>query len=301
MKKISILLAIVLLLSVFAQTVLADETTSATLSEETTTTLGEETTTTLTEETTTLPLETTVSTTMATTLGKQQTVTPKLLIINRNGNITARVLGANREPVAGIRVTLQLGSTKMNALTDQNGYALFAMPFPKDNSYIYCSTQQTKIGNTTYLAAEASAGKKVKTTVKKTTKKTTAVIAQQTEVPYQTYYTTGETIATEQTTTTAPTTAVKRSEMGGVVDIIIIALWVFGLACVGVGIFLLFRFVINPKQSEQEADEEEQALEEQDEQTEEALEYEQEQSFWDADEPAPLPKPEKPHDIDIPL
>ncbi len=84
----------------------------------------------------------------------------KLMILEKDGKIAARLATAAGVPVAGVPVSVQIGSTKMPAVTtDAQGYAVFSYAFPQDNTYIYCYTALTLVGNTSYKAAAAAVGK----------------------------------------------------------------------------------------------------------------------------------------------
>lgn len=239
--------------------------------------------------TTTVP-----STVPATTTGAPQTITPRLLILERGGRIAARLLTSNGTPIGGATVSLQLESTKMNAVTDAAGYAVFSFSFPTDGARMYCESQPLTVGNITYKAAMASAGSKL--TTKEVTTLTTGLTTTTTEVTtsFSPVTTLPVGIQTEWTELMTTTSATQTNTSGGGTNVVSVLLWIIGIACIGGGAFLLFRFFILPKINDLSAEEQEEY--EEDEETEEPLETD----VFDDIEPAPLRK-RKDTDIDIPL
>lgn len=173
-KIVSILLIGALTALLFAPSVLAEETDSTTTDDETVeTTAPEETDTTTdadpdTDVTTgtdsesepTANEEETHVTTGSPTRENGRTYRTAMIILDRNGYITARVTDTNGNPVEGILVGLRLGTTLMpGEVTDENGYAAFRYAFPEDDTYIYCYSEQTEIDGIIYEAASASIGR----------------------------------------------------------------------------------------------------------------------------------------------
>ncbi len=172
MKKcIAICVAVMLLGAMFGSSNVLAQTTTDTTDIDTTTTATEIGTTTTTDtivttttaaeqETTTTSVQTTDGTTADTPSGITSMET-KLVIMEKDGKVAARLLTVSGVPVADVPVSLQIGSTKMPAVTtNAQGYAVFSYAFPQDNTYIYCSSVLTLVGNTSYKAASAAVGKK---------------------------------------------------------------------------------------------------------------------------------------------
>jgi len=168
MKKLLACLLFILLTShlvcaplVFAETTTTEDTTTTTTEEETTVTTTEEDTTATTttegdEETTTTDEETTTTTVDT----PSDSVKTKLIILEKDGKISARLTDENGYAVAGVTVGLQLGSTILPGVTtDENGYADFRYTMPADMTYIYCYTDAVIIDGVLYEAAGAAVGR----------------------------------------------------------------------------------------------------------------------------------------------
>lgn len=206
MKKYIAVFAVVTLLcgvcgavGVSAQTT---TTASATQSSEATTTT--EGSTTAVETTLATETETTVTTGGTTTATQmaQGSVKTKLLIINEDDKIVAKLTTVAGEPVANMPVALQIGTTKMPAeITDAQGKATFRYAFPTDDTYIYCSTELTMLGGILYEAAAASVGKQVTVATTVPSGETTANNNVTTTYPSsnRTYRTVGSTVKTQAT------------------------------------------------------------------------------------------------------
>ncbi len=223
-KYIAVFTVILVLIGTFGCPLVLAETTSTTAEDADTTTtvatddgVGETTadttaTTEVTEGvTTTTVTEDTDTTTTAAEDDTDTAIKTVLIVLEKDGKIAARVTTASRIPVAGIRVALQIGTTKMpGTLTNEEGYAEFNYAFPQDDTYIYCYTEPTMIGNTLYAGAAAGVGKQfaADTTVSDTTETTVDSGSTTTagSTTYRTYHTTG-TVPTEAVETLTRYTA----------------------------------------------------------------------------------------------
>lgn len=196
-KKLAFIMMLAMLFTLFSTPVWAQEMNSTTTVPVMATTTEDQTATTATDT------ETTAGETAGTTAptrvegGVYRT---SMIILERGGQIAARVTDEKGNPVEGILVGLQLGTTQMldKEPTDKNGYATFRYTFPGQGTYIYCYSEQTEIDGIIYKAAGAAIGKQpagattatleaetggttrnpantnAHTTKKKTTKKSTA-------------------------------------------------------------------------------------------------------------------------------
>ncbi len=182
-----------------------DTTTSTTIDEDTTTTTtlpedGEQTTTDNSEETTTTEEEETSGTTVDI---PSETVETKLIILEKDGKISARLTDADGYAIPGVLVGIQLGSTILpGVLTDESGYADFRYNMPEDMTYIYCYTDAIVIDGVIYAAAAAAVGKMpvgVTTTTEETETETDS-----TTTATPTYNRTNK-VTTSKKTTKAPT------------------------------------------------------------------------------------------------
>ncbi len=156
-KNLALILMMVTLLSLFSTPVWAQEADGTTAVAAITTTAQQEETTAADTETTTAgeAAATTVPTRIES--GSSRTT---MIILELGGKIAARVTDANGNPVEGILVGLQLGTTQMpGEYTDADGYATFRYAFPGDNTYIYCYSEETDIDGVIYKAASAAVGK----------------------------------------------------------------------------------------------------------------------------------------------
>lgn len=208
-KKIFTSLLICALLCSVAFTVVAEDPTTTTTEQTQTTTTTEDvavgaTTTADTETTTTADTETT--TTVGAIQGEQNT---RLIIMNLNDKLTARVTDSKGNPLAGVKVYLQLGTTEMPGVeTDQNGYANFRYAYPQDGVYIYCYTEDTVIENVTYRGAKASVG------TAQTTVGATTLQGEETTTSKTTYRQTSKHTTRSKTTRATTKTLVKYTGVG---------------------------------------------------------------------------------------
>lgn len=113
-----------------------------------------------------------------TTQGSKTVVETALIILKKGDKVAARVTDTAKRPIEGIRVFVQIGTTKMpGVLTNADGYADFQYTFPANGTYIYCYTEQTTIGNTVYKAAAATVGAQAGNTTAAVASKTTSTDA----------------------------------------------------------------------------------------------------------------------------
>ncbi len=172
MKKILTFTMLLVLLTqvlcypaVFAETesTTGDETksTSVTTTEGTTVTTTEETTS-ITEGTTENGTENTTETEAQNTTANRSAKT-RLIILEYNGKLAARLTDETGVPVPGVAVSIQIGSTILPATTDENGYAVLPFDMPEKGTYIHCSTEPTFVNGVLYAAAAASTGTTVTT------------------------------------------------------------------------------------------------------------------------------------------
>ncbi len=165
MKKLCVytLIAVLLIQGIGVISVAAEDTTATTVTtsqeaqtETTTTDVVDPAVTTLPEDQgTTLP--TTGETTATTSAFTMET---RLIILEKDGKIAARLTDINGVPLSGVAVKIQLGTTLLPAcITDADGYAVFSYAMPIDGTYIYCSTDTVQINDVIYTAAAASTGK----------------------------------------------------------------------------------------------------------------------------------------------
>lgn len=151
-KTASLILTLLLLLQLAALPVSAEgETTdpdaAVTTTTHPTTTTGED-----------VPVTTTTHKTTTRTAGSGIVAT-KIIIMDLDGKIVARVTNEKGEGIAGIPVKLQLGTTVMPAVqTDGSGYARFRYIYPDSKTYISCEALQTVIDGVTYIGSSAAVG-----------------------------------------------------------------------------------------------------------------------------------------------
>ncbi len=207
-KYIVVCVAVMLLCTVFGSVnVFAQDVTTTTTDTDTTTTdVGIATTTTDTGDTTTKQESTTTSVpdtdgTTADAPGGITSAETKLVIMEKDGKVAARLMTTSGAPAVGVPVSLQIGSTKMPAVTtDAQGYAVFLYAFPRDDTYIYCSSELTLVGNVSYKAAAAAVGKKGGNTTTTTTATGTVTTDNQTTTAGMTTVYTGKVTTTTKKT-----------------------------------------------------------------------------------------------------
>lgn len=211
MKKLLVCLVFVLLMTQFicapfvlAETHTAGTTDSTTAQEDTETTVPSTSTTVDAttsasdgEDTTTIEEETSGTTAFVPT----DTVATNLIILDKDGNVSARLTDTNGYAIANVPVYIQLGSTifSKGVPTDESGYADFPYEMPAD-TYIRCYTHATVIDGVLYAAAAASVGKAPAGVTTTTNELETSATA--TTVP--TYNRTNK-VTTANKTTTPPT------------------------------------------------------------------------------------------------
>ncbi len=128
-------------------------------------------------------------------------VETRLIILEHNGKLAARLTDINGNPVPGVAVKIQIVSTILNATTDDNGYATLRFDMPEKGTYIHCSTQATIVDGVLYAAAAASTGT-LTGTVATTTQEQEIETNGTTAIP--TYNRTNK-VTTARKTTKAPT------------------------------------------------------------------------------------------------
>ncbi len=181
-----------------AETTTTTTTTESTTGVTTTTASDTETTTQKDEPTETTHVETN-STTANVPTGSMKT---RLIILEHDGKLAARLTDENGNPVPGVAVKIQIVSTILNATTDENGYAVLRFDMPEKGTYIHCSTQSTIVDGVLYTAAAASIGTMTNTEATTTTQGQEVETNSTTAIP--TYNRTNK-VTTARKTTEAPT------------------------------------------------------------------------------------------------